>query len=153
MEYWFISSAMASRAAILTSAGAAKSGKPWARFTALCSKARRVISRMTDSLNSDMRVLAKRRAVLAFMLRFYPAAGLGFDGAVRSPLVRLVFGRRLGAIRRHVGRCSGIEAAVHVGVSQHNLNVPARFVKRHGFDKFGLFAERTPCAPEVRAPG
>src|SRR3954469_14964730 len=41
---------MAADAASLISIGHAKSGKPWARLTAPCSSARRVISRMTDSV-------------------------------------------------------------------------------------------------------
>src|SRR5271156_5912338 len=43
---------MARFAASLISAGAAKSGKPCARFTAPHFSARRVISRITDSVNS-----------------------------------------------------------------------------------------------------
>src|SRR5580692_11636312 len=50
MAYWFRSAATACWAACLISAGAGKSGKPCARFTALCSMAWRVISRMTDSV-------------------------------------------------------------------------------------------------------
>src|SRR5687768_11101950 len=48
MAYWLMSSPMALIAASLSSAGAAKSGKPWARLTASCAMASRVISRMTD---------------------------------------------------------------------------------------------------------
>src|SRR5207245_7694251 len=51
MAYWLTSARIAATAASLTSAGAGKSGKPCARFTASCSSARRVISRMTDSVN------------------------------------------------------------------------------------------------------
>src|SRR5215475_1212897 len=51
MAYWFTSARMAATAASLISAGAAKSGKPWARLIAPCETARRVISRMTDSVN------------------------------------------------------------------------------------------------------
>src|SRR5687767_2510805 len=50
MAYWLMSSPMALIATSLSSAGAAKSGKPWARLTASCAMARRVISRMTDSV-------------------------------------------------------------------------------------------------------
>src|SRR5579863_1133068 len=42
---------MAEIAACFTSAGAAKSGNPCARLIAPCSRARRVISRITDSVN------------------------------------------------------------------------------------------------------
>src|ERR1700719_1633803 len=45
-----MSAAIASCAARLISAGAGKSGKPCDRFTALCSRAWRVISRITDSV-------------------------------------------------------------------------------------------------------
>src|SRR5689334_6020365 len=54
MAYWLWSSMMAWQAASLISAGAAKSGKPWARFTPLAPwywRICRVISRMTDSVN------------------------------------------------------------------------------------------------------
>src|SRR6266536_601311 len=46
---------MARTAAAFTSSGASKSGKPWARLTAPCSSASRVISRMTDSVNRSVR--------------------------------------------------------------------------------------------------
>src|ERR1700686_4351756 len=56
-----MSSEMAWRAASLISAGAAKSGKPWERLTALCFMARRVISRMTDSVNCSAFAESMRR--------------------------------------------------------------------------------------------
>src|SRR6266511_5156183 len=46
---------MARTAATLTSSGASKSGKPWARLMAACSSAKRVISRITDSVNRLVR--------------------------------------------------------------------------------------------------
>src|SRR5262245_58911764 len=46
-----MSSEMAWRAASLISSGAAKSGKPCDKLTALCFIASRVISRITDSVN------------------------------------------------------------------------------------------------------
>src|SRR5262245_64432970 len=46
-----MSSRIASTAASLVSAGAGKSGKPWARLTAPAATASRFISRMTDSVN------------------------------------------------------------------------------------------------------
>src|SRR6187551_2778963 len=49
MAYWLMSAATASMAACLISAGAAKSGKPWARLMAPWRLASRVISRITDS--------------------------------------------------------------------------------------------------------
>jgi hypothetical protein len=40
---------------VLSSCGAAKSGKPWDRLIAPCFTDRRVISRMTDSVKDDAR--------------------------------------------------------------------------------------------------
>src|SRR5260370_33704057 len=60
-----MSSEMACRAGSLDSAGAAKSGKPCERLTALCFKARRVISRMTDSVNCSAFAESMRRAICA----------------------------------------------------------------------------------------
>src|SRR4029077_2284636 len=57
-----MSSEMACRAASFTSAGAAKSGKPCERLMALCFNARRVISRMTDSVNCSAFAESMRRA-------------------------------------------------------------------------------------------
>src|SRR5919201_2259318 len=55
VAYWLKSARIASTAASFRSAGAAKSGKPWARFRQLspCSAMHsRVISRITDSVNN-----------------------------------------------------------------------------------------------------
>src|SRR5258708_35830819 len=60
-----MSSEMACRAASLTSAGAAKSGKPCERLTAPCFMARRVISRMTDSVNCSAFAEIMRREICA----------------------------------------------------------------------------------------
>src|SRR5712691_8029736 len=49
MAYWLMSSRMARAAASLSSSGAAKLGNPCARLRELCSRARRVIPRITDS--------------------------------------------------------------------------------------------------------
>src|SRR5712691_9421883 len=65
MAYWLMSSEIACRAASLISAGAAKSGKPCERLTALCFIARRVISRMTDSVNCSAFADSMRRAICA----------------------------------------------------------------------------------------
>src|SRR5450432_2982620 len=67
MAYWLKSAAMASCAACLISAGALKSGKPWAKLTALHSMARRVISRITDSVKRLVRWLTNlgRRLAIA----------------------------------------------------------------------------------------
>src|SRR6266566_1433124 len=56
---------MARRAASLISSGAAKSGNPWDRFTAPCFKARRVISRITDSVNCSAFAESMRREIFA----------------------------------------------------------------------------------------
>src|SRR6188768_2593158 len=48
--YWLMSASMARAAAALIASGAGKSGKPCDRLTAPCRCARRVISRMTDSV-------------------------------------------------------------------------------------------------------
>src|SRR5215470_5600032 len=60
-----MSSEMAWRAASLTDSGAGKSGKPCERFTALCFSARRVISRMTDSVNCSAFAEIMRREICA----------------------------------------------------------------------------------------
>src|SRR6266481_2844496 len=60
-----MSSEMACRAASLTWAGAAKSGKPCERLTAPCFIARRVISRMTDSVNCSALAEIIRREICA----------------------------------------------------------------------------------------
>src|SRR5439155_25977940 len=49
--YWFTPDWMAATAAALITSAASKSGKPWARLMARWSSARRVISRITDSVN------------------------------------------------------------------------------------------------------
>src|SRR5271165_2993128 len=54
-------SEMAWRAASLISSGAEKSGKPCERFTAWCFNARRVISRITDSVNCSALAESIRR--------------------------------------------------------------------------------------------
>src|SRR5579863_2044614 len=89
MAYWLMSAAMACCAADLISAGAGKSGKPCERFTAPCFSARRVISRITDSVKrsafAERRELAFARGaatalfgVAGFMLRSVePAINVG----------------------------------------------------------------------------
>src|ERR1044072_7438719 len=75
-----MSAAMASAAACLRPSGAGKSGTPWARLMAPCLTARRVISRITDSVNFSMRRLRKRalRAVAVVdTIREYRKRGLG----------------------------------------------------------------------------
>ena len=66
IAYWLISASMASAAARLSASGAGKSGYPWARLMASWRSARRVISRITDSVNCMMRRLRNRaRTVVA----------------------------------------------------------------------------------------
>jgi hypothetical protein len=55
MAYWLISSRTASHAAVLSSAGQEKSGKPWARLMASYCRDSRVISRITDSVKRSAR--------------------------------------------------------------------------------------------------
>src|SRR5262249_55136874 len=67
IAYWLISSEMACRAASLIASGAAKSGKPWDKFTALCFSASRVISRITDSVNCSALAEIMRREISAIV--------------------------------------------------------------------------------------
>src|SRR5262249_8227757 len=53
--YWLMSPLIAVHAAAFIASGIAKSGNPCARFTALCMAAIRVISRITDSVNVEVR--------------------------------------------------------------------------------------------------
>src|SRR5205807_4030313 len=69
---------MAARAASLTSAGAGKSGNPCARLTASYCRAKRVISRMTDSVKYSAFSESINRAVLAIL----SAVGLASAGLV-----------------------------------------------------------------------
>src|SRR6185437_12393643 len=68
MAYWLTSFSMACWAARLSSAGAAKSGKPCARFIAPWSCAWRVISRITDSVKRSAFSLTRRFAGRGVML-------------------------------------------------------------------------------------
>src|SRR6266511_3900983 len=61
--YWWKPSVRARLAASTTSGGGSKSGKPWARLMAPCSSARRVISRITDSVNRDTRAEVRTEEV------------------------------------------------------------------------------------------
>src|SRR6516225_7979329 len=60
-----MSSEIACLAASLISAGAAKSGNPCERLTALCFIASRVISRITDSVNCSALAEIMRREISA----------------------------------------------------------------------------------------
>src|SRR5438477_2865870 len=63
-----MSSEIACRAASLISKGAAKSGNPCDRFTALCFNASRVISRITDSVNCSAFAESIRRTTCAIVV-------------------------------------------------------------------------------------
>src|SRR5580704_9451803 len=78
---------MAARAASFTSAGAGKSGKPCAKLTAPCCRARRVISRITDSVKYSAFSESIRRAVAAIL------SAVGFASA---ELVIVVLGKTKG---------------------------------------------------------
>src|SRR5262245_12088187 len=56
--YWLMSPLIAAHAASFIGSGIGKSGKPWARLIASCWLAIRVISRITDSVNVDVRLAA-----------------------------------------------------------------------------------------------
>jgi hypothetical protein len=55
---------MAVHAACFIASGIGKSGKPCARFTALCIEAMRVISRITDSVKVPVRLAASTVFIL-----------------------------------------------------------------------------------------
>src|ERR1022692_110203 len=76
IAYWFTSAATACCAACLISAGAGKSGNPCARFTAPCSIACRVISRMTDSVKCP--TLSLRKCLPGAEKRAPETAGASF---------------------------------------------------------------------------
>src|SRR5215471_18275099 len=86
-----MSSEMAWRAASLISSGAAKSGKPWERLTALCLIAKRVISRMTDSVNCSALAESMRRAMCDMLVS---AADMGRGYDTRNRTSPKVMGRR-----------------------------------------------------------
>src|ERR1700686_4537955 len=136
-----MSSAMAWRAASLISAGAAKSGKPCDKLTAWCSSAKRVISRMTDSVNCSALADSMRRAsspdvlvadvgpsLFSCLLKF-----AGFDaffnpGATGSRSD----GRTLCGAR-------AINHPVDGGITQDDLYIIARLGEGNGLDEFRYF--------------
>src|SRR5450432_1851368 len=92
---------MAFRAACLSASGAGKSGKPWARLMAPWRIARRVISRMTDSVNRRIRRLRKReRTELAGVATFREYEKPGWD----------VKRGGAGGDGRPTGRCFGVRS-------------------------------------------
>src|SRR5271154_4197388 len=112
---------IASWAARLISAGAGKSGKPWERFTALWRSARRVISRITDSVK---RSALEERTGLAAAAR---SGWAGFIG-LRS-----------------------IDPAIDVRIARHDLHVLARLGERNRIHEFGRLAIGLSCCPSDHA--
>src|SRR6185369_12228873 len=53
IAYWLTSASIAALAAPFSSTGQEKSGNPWARLTAPCTTASRVMSLITDSVKVD----------------------------------------------------------------------------------------------------
>src|SRR5579859_2554663 len=103
--YWLCPSASACAPAASRSAGAGKSGKPWARLIAPCSIASRVISRITDSVKTPTRAAVKiisspsRIPVerFNFMVAGVPLSRMPRFHAVRTPPAR----PRRGCLVRH----------------------------------------------------
>src|SRR5277367_450219 len=118
MAYWLISAEIASCAARLISGGAGKSGKPCERFTAPWRSARRVISRITDSV--------KRSA-------FRESVGLA--ARARSGWAGFIW-------------LSSINPAINVRVARHDLHVLARLGERNRVHEFGSLAVRLPRRPK-----
>src|SRR5580704_11660600 len=116
-----MSAAMASCAARLISAGAAKSGKPCERFTASYWSARRVISRITDSVNCP--AFAERRALSATRSR----PGLGGTGFILS--------------------LRPVEFSIDFRVARDDFDVLARFGERNRIYEFGNLAVVLPRGP------
>src|SRR5215831_5393541 len=137
-----MSSEMAWRAASLMSFGAAKSGKPCDKFTALYFIASRVISRITDSVNWSALAEIMRREIsaivdsgeLIFLRGTYRA---GSAAAARFGFrPRELASRGLAAGTRWRRR---INHPVDGGVAQHDLHIFTRLRKRDGLDEFGNF--------------
>ena len=56
-------------------------------------------------------------------------------------------GGGLGVVKGNVGMGASVEAAVEVGVAEHNLDIAAGFVERNCLHELGGLAERSPVAP------
>src|SRR5919202_5114594 len=168
--YWLMSAVIAVHAASFIGSGIGKSGKPWARFTASCSCAMRVISRMTDSVNVAQRCAPSTSAAPESgegaadqLRRRHPApAGveraadrpLGVDGRVaqRDERADCVFGSR--AVRRpHAARHVGGQVVELVGeVEDESLRLLASDA-RHALQRDDVaLAERAhePFRAQVR---
>src|SRR5258706_14941344 len=117
---------MASRAASLRIEDAGKSGKPCARFTALCWIARRDISRMTLSLSEAARPLWKRRRTSA------GANGGGMFFGLIDPTGR---GKPRAGFDQRRGRLCflsspGGKAGGHIGIAKHHPHVVVGLVEK-----------------------
>src|SRR6266853_4704291 len=160
-----MSSLMAWRAASLTESGAGKSGKPCERFTALCFNARRVISRMTDSVNCSALAEIMRREICAMeesVVTLHPKRvdSQKFKGEQEKSKARkltagLGHGARSGSGSGGRDVCaSGINHAVELRVTKDDLHIFARLRERNGFDKlrnFFVIAFGFPCGNAVFA--
>src|SRR6266436_3041033 len=124
-----MSSEMACRAASLISAGAAKSGKPCDRFTALCFNARRVISRITDSVNCSAFTESIRRASCVIVDSFMAETKSLGSGGKKARL--MVVGGGGGCYGHRSGNAGAVNHAVDFGVSQNDLHVVPRFRERN----------------------
>src|SRR5215831_12383619 len=123
-----MSRSIAAAAAALMSGGAGKSGNPCARLTALCRRARRVISRMTDSANCaafsdgvtlDMRLSKCSLAAVQPAVVFGGAEDLlhvALCFRVREVVDELVLRQRASLVDpAHDLRLAGVVAGEHVG--------------------------------------
>src|SRR5437762_2390469 len=129
MAYWFTSSRTARAAASLTDSGAGKSGNPWARFTPPCCWHRRVISRITDSVNRVLRSETRGRMGLSYYRpagarpkRRLSGAPRPFGAAGQPPLPLL--GARRGLARPRRLFIATDEEGGHVSQLAGHLVVP-----------------------------
>src|SRR5580700_2609849 len=118
---------MASCAARLISAGAGKSGKPCERLTALYCRARRVISRMTDSVNCA--ALDESRGLVA-------GASSGFAWFI---------------LCASHGLRRAVQLTIDVGVACNDFDILTSFGERDRIHKFGRLAIGLAGGPESDA--
>src|ERR1700691_231273 len=118
IAYWLTSADIASCASRLIAAGAGKSGKPCERLTAPWRRARRVISRITDSV--------KRSAL---------RESFGLAARARSGWAGFIW-------------LSSIKPTINVRVAGHDLHVLARLGERNRVHEFGGLAVRLSRRPQ-----
>src|SRR5215471_14161179 len=136
-----MSSEMAWRAASLMSFGAAKSGKPCDKFTALYFIASRVISRITDSVNCSALAEIMRREISAIVdsgeFIFLRGTAAPFSAAA----ARFSFRSREASASRCLAACAvlrrRINHPVDGGIAQHDLHVFAGLRERNGLNQLG----------------